>query len=65
MKLVVDMCLPPALAAGLIAAGHESQHWSAVGDPRADDTEIMDWVLEHGHVILTHDMDFNALLFGT
>lgn len=25
----------------------------------------MHWALEHDCVILTHDMDFNALLYGT
>lgn len=65
MKLVVDMCLPPALVVGLRVAGHEAYHWSELGEAHASDGEIMRWAFEHDHVILTHDLDFNALLYGT
>ncbi len=65
MKVVIDMCLPPVLVTGLNDAGHLALHWSEVGSPTTSDLEIMQWALEHECVILTHDMDFNALLYGT
>jgi predicted nuclease of predicted toxin-antitoxin system len=37
-------------------------HWSNVGDPRASDAVIMKWSLEHGSYVLTHDLDFTAIL---
>lgn len=65
MKLLVDMCLPPVLADLLNEAGHEAVHWSRIGDPAAADNEIFTWALEHKHVVLTHDLDFNDLLYST
>jgi predicted nuclease of predicted toxin-antitoxin system len=62
MKLLVDMNLSPEWVAVLVAAGWESVHWSAVGDPRARDKEIMVWARQHGHVVFTHDLDFGTLL---
>ena len=57
MKLVVDMCLPPDLAASLVTAGHEAVHWSIIGDPQAMDIAIMEWAKRNGSVIVTHDLD--------
>ena len=38
------------------------QHWSTVGDPRASDRTIMKWAAQNDYVVLTHDLDFEALL---
>ncbi len=65
MKLVVDMCLPPQLAAGLKAAGHEALHWSSIGDPKAMDLSILEWSKANSCVIITHDLDFGDLLFAS
>lgn len=65
MRVVVDMCLPPGLAAGLVRAGHEAVHWSLVGDAVAADADIVAWARLHDHVILTHDLDFGDLLFAS
>lgn len=65
MKLVVDMCLPPDLSQGLSDAGHDAVHWSEVGDPKAMDVMILKWALEQHRVILTHDLDFNTLLYDS
>lgn len=65
MKLIVDMCLSPDLIEGLRNAGHEADHWSHVGDPRALDDVIIEWAFNEGRVILTHDLDFNALLYNS
>lgn len=62
MKVLVDMCLPPLLAEGLVHAGHDAQHWSAVGDPLAMDKDIFAWAAENDHVLITHDLDFVDLL---
>jgi predicted nuclease of predicted toxin-antitoxin system len=45
--------------------GDDAVHWSTVGDPRAEDTEIMDWARNNGSVVFTHDLDFGALLAAT
>lgn len=37
-------------------------HWSQVGDPRAPDTEILDWARKHDHLVFTHDLDFSRIL---
>ena len=40
-------------------------HWSTVGPPVAPDTEIMAWARTHDRVVLTHDLDFGAILAAT
>ncbi|NBC17650.1 MAG: hypothetical protein GVY18_10090 [Bacteroidetes bacterium] len=65
MKVVVDMNLSPRWTAVLREAGHEAMHWSAVGDPGASDTAIMEWAAAGGYVVFTHDLDFGALLAAT
>jgi predicted nuclease of predicted toxin-antitoxin system len=37
-------------------------HWSGVGDGRASDTTIMSYASENDRVVVTHDLDFGALL---
>jgi len=65
MKIVLDMNIPEVWEDFLRDAGHEAIHWSRIGDIRADDDAIMAWAREHGHVVLTHDLDFGSLLFTT
>jgi len=65
MKCLVDMNLPPALCPILEAEGWDTVHWSAVGDPRETDTRIMAWAERHDRVVLTHDLDFGAILAAT
>jgi predicted nuclease of predicted toxin-antitoxin system len=45
-------------------AGHhiEALHWSAIGDPKARDVEIMEWARAHGCVVFTHDLDYSSVL---
>ncbi len=62
MTLLVDMNLPPALASALESAGFPAVHWSTVGAPTADDAEILAWARQHGRVLITHDLDFSAIL---
>jgi predicted nuclease of predicted toxin-antitoxin system len=62
MRIVVDMNLSPLWVDALRQGGHEADHWSLVGDPRATDAEIMAWARTHGCVLMTHDLDFTTAL---
>ena len=65
MTLLVDMNLSPRLVEVLREAGYDTVHWSAVGDARADDTEILEWARDHSCIVVTHDLDFGAILAAT
>ena len=65
IALVVDMNLSPDWVERLSVAGYDTVHWSAVGDPRAPDREIMRRAAENRRVVLTHDLDFGAVLAAT
>ncbi len=64
-SIVVDMNLSPDWIPVLAAAGHNAVHWSAVGDPRALDPELVQWARDNSHIILTHDLDFGTILAQT
>jgi len=65
MKLVLDMNLSPRWIQTLEEQGWETVHWTSVGDPRASDRAIMQWAQDHDRVVVTHDLDFGALLAAT
>lgn len=65
MKLLIDMNLAPAWVEVLVAAGWEAMHWISVGDPRASDSQIMEFARASGWVVFTHDLDFGTLLAHT
>lgn len=65
MKLLIDMNLPPDWVDYFVRHGWEAVHWSAVGDPRAPDTDLMSWAVANDHVVFTHDLDFGTLLAVT
>ncbi len=56
------MNLSPAWVETLQKAGFEALHWSDVGDPSAPDRKIMQWAGSNGYVLLSHDLDFGAIL---
>lgn len=62
MKLLVDMNLSPSWIEQLAQRGFEAVHWSTVGAPTAGDHEILSWARVNGFVLLTHDLDFSAIL---
>ncbi|MFZ5512108.1 MAG: DUF5615 family PIN-like protein [Pseudomonadota bacterium] len=65
MKLPVDMNLSPRWVSVLAGAGIEAAHWSTVGAANATDAEIMAYARAQGYVVLTHDLDFSAILAAT
>ncbi len=65
MKLLVDMNLSPRWVSLLGNAGIEATHWSTLGANNAPDTEIMAYASTNDYVVLTHDLDFSAILAAT
>ena len=65
MKLLVDMNLSSRWIALLTNSGFEALHWSTVGQANARDTEIMAWAAANGYIVVTHDLDFSAILAAT
>ena len=65
MNLLLDMNLSPALAGLLSNSGHDVVHWSEIGNYRAPDVAILAWAREHDRVLVTHDLDFGAMLADT
>jgi predicted nuclease of predicted toxin-antitoxin system len=65
VKLLVDMNLSPTWVDRLNTAGFPAIHWSGVGRMDAADNEIMAYAAKHGYVVLTHDLDFGAILAAT
>ena len=65
MKLLVDMNLSPRWVSLLGNAGIEATHWSTLGANNAPDTEIMAYASANDYVVLTHDLDFSAILAAT
>ena len=64
MKILIDMNLSPAWAEIFASHDIEAVHWSKVGAVNAVDSEIMKFAQVHGYTILTHDLDFGAMLAG-
>ena len=65
MKLLIDMNLSPRWVSILGDAGFEATHWSTLGRSNASDTEIMAFAKANDYVVLTHDLDFGAILAAT
>src|SRR5688500_13502745 len=62
VQLVVDMNLSVDWIGELANHGWSAIHWSAIGDPSADDATIMAWARVNSYVIFTHDLDFGTTL---
>ena len=65
MKLLVDMNLSPRWIELLVDAGIDAAHWSTLGAKNAPDSEIMAYAKVREYVVLTHDLDFGAMLAAT
>lgn len=59
------MNLSPRWAELLAQEGFEAAHWSTLGTGNAPDTEIMAYARANNYVVLTHDLDFGAILAAT
>jgi predicted nuclease of predicted toxin-antitoxin system len=62
MKVLVDMNLSPDWCKILQAGGWDAVHWSKIGSFLASDKEVMEYAKQNGYVVLTHDLDFSAML---
>ena len=62
MKLLVDMNLSPRWVASLVNAGWQARHWSEVGKANASDLQVLAYAAANDYVVLTHDLDFGAIL---
>jgi predicted nuclease of predicted toxin-antitoxin system len=65
MRLLLDMNLSPHLCERFRVAGHDAVHWSTVGDPKAPDGVLMDYARASAFIVITHDLDFGAILAST
>jgi predicted nuclease of predicted toxin-antitoxin system len=65
VRILIDMNLSPRWAATLRIAEFEAHHWSSVGAANATDAQIMAYAAEHDCIVLTHDLDFSAILAAT
>ena len=65
MKFLVDMNVSPGWVDFLTEAGFEAVHWSRIGAGNARDSDVMAWAFEHGHIVITADLDFGAILAAT
>lgn len=65
MKLLVDMNLSPRWVGVLADAGIAAAHWSTLGPSHAPDSAIMAFAAANDYVVLTHDLDFSAILAAT
>jgi predicted nuclease of predicted toxin-antitoxin system len=62
VRILIDMNLSPRWIAVMQAAGFEAVHWSTIGAFNATDAQIMAYAAERDFVVLTHDLDFSAIL---
>jgi predicted nuclease of predicted toxin-antitoxin system len=53
MKILIDMSLSPDWVEVIERGGWHALHWSTVGDPRTEDSLIMDWARANGYVVFT------------
>lgn len=65
MRIVVDMNLAPSWSERLTAEGFDAVHWSSIGAPTASDEDIVAHAAATSAVMVTHDLDFPAILAAT
>jgi predicted nuclease of predicted toxin-antitoxin system len=59
------MNLSPRLVALLTSGDIEAIHWSDIGAADASDDELMAYAARENFIVLTHDLDFSAILAAT
>ena len=65
MRLLLDMNLTPRWVEYLRGSGHDTVHWSSIGDVEAPDEDICAYARSHGYALLTNDLDFPQILAHT
>ncbi|MEO7299648.1 MAG: DUF5615 family PIN-like protein [Verrucomicrobiota bacterium] len=65
MKILIDMNLSPDWVVALSLLKISSDHWSTIGNRRAEDEEIFHYARENDFIVLSHDLDFSAILAST
>ena len=65
MKFLVDVNLSPRLVQILNQYGVNAVHWSEIGSLKAPDEEIFLLARKRNFVVITHDLDFGAILAAT
>jgi predicted nuclease of predicted toxin-antitoxin system len=59
------MNLSPRWIGAFADAGITAAHWSTLGAHNAPDAQIMAYASANNYVVLTHDLDFSAILAAT
>lgn len=62
MKFLLNMNVPPSLGKKLAEQGHEYRHVRDIGMAAADDRRITQEAQTQHEIIVTHDLDYGALL---
>lgn len=62
MRFLIDMNLPPAVAAWLRAAGHDAVHVLDAGFADLPDREIFARAAGEGRIVITFDLDFGEIV---
>jgi predicted nuclease of predicted toxin-antitoxin system len=62
MKILIDMNLSPSWEKYLVEAGFDCIHWSNVGKGSEPDLFLFEYAKKNNYLILTHDLDFGAIL---
>lgn len=62
MRFLVDMPLPPAIAAWLVDRGFDAVHAADLGLYRAPDSDIVARAKQESRTIITVDLDYPRLL---
>ena len=65
MKFLIDMNLSPRWCGVLQANGWDAVHWSHLGAATAPDDEVMQRARDDQRIVLTHDLDYGAMLAAT
>ena len=62
MKILIDMNLSPRWVESLKQEGIEAVHWSSVGSATASDDVLVKYAVTNNCVLMTHDLDFSAII---
>jgi predicted nuclease of predicted toxin-antitoxin system len=65
VRIIVDMNLSPLWIDFLTREGFEAVHWSTIGKATDADPVIIAYAKATDSIILTHDLDFGAILAVT